>query len=80
MAVHKNSSDERIAVLEANLNQIMQEQHEEKERLEEVQKCLDSIKMELTRYKGFIGGVMFLLSAVFTFIKALPLINSLFNK
>jgi hypothetical protein len=45
----------RIAVLE-----------EKVERIEKKMDVLDEIHQELTRYKGFIGGIVFLATCVFT--------------
>jgi hypothetical protein len=48
---------ERIAVLEAEVEALKNDQ-------EDILKCLHEIKDEITRYKGFLGGVAFLLSSL----------------
>ncbi len=73
MATIKGEIGERVARLESLVEQL----HEDYEDQREV---LERISNELTRYKGFIGGIMFIVSAVFTFFKAMPMISGLFNK
>ena len=56
---------ERIAVLEAEVNSLKEDQRE-------ILKCMHEIKDEMTRYKGFIGGIAFIasgLSVFFTLFK-----------
>lgn len=48
---------ERIAVLEAEVAALKEDQRD-------ILKCLHEIKDEMTRYKGFLGGIAFLLSGV----------------
>lgn len=48
---------ERIAVLEAEVEALKKDQ-------QDILVCLHEIKDEITRYKGFLGGVTFLLSAL----------------
>ena len=52
---------ERIAVLEAQVQTLKDDQSE-------ILNCLHSIKDEMTRYKGFLGGVAFLLSGLTVFL------------
>lgn len=52
---------ERIAVLEAEVD-ILKDNHKE------LLKCMYEIKDEMTRYKGFLGGIAFLTSGVVVFI------------
>lgn len=51
------SNEERLSVLETEMNQL-QAQHNE------VMKKLESLLETMTKYKGFIGGIMFALSAI----------------
>lgn len=51
---------ERIAVLEAEVRGLKEDQ-------QEILACLQSIRDEMTRYKGFLGGVAFLASGVGVF-------------
>ena len=53
----RRSSDERIAVLEAEVKGL-------KDDAARVIRMLGDIQSELTRYKGFMGGVMFLATAL----------------
>jgi hypothetical protein len=53
--------NERIAVLEAEVQGL-------KEDRTEILACLHSIKDEMTRYKGFLGGVAFLASGIAVFL------------
>lgn len=48
---------ERIAVLEAEVRAMKANQ-------EDILQCMQGIRDELTRYKGFIGGIAFMVSAL----------------
>jgi hypothetical protein len=48
---------ERIAVLEAEVETLKSSQ-------KEILECMHSIRDEMTRYKGFLGGVAFIASGV----------------
>ena len=48
---------ERIAVLEAEVSALKEDQ-------KEILKCMHEIRDEMTRYKGFLGGMAFLLSCL----------------
>ena len=52
---------ERIAVLEAEVKILKSDQ-------QEILFCMHSIKDEMTRYKGFLGGIAFLASGVGIFL------------
>jgi hypothetical protein len=52
---------ERIAVLEAEVKSLKADQ-------QEILICMHSIKDEMTRYKGFLGGVAFLASGIGIFL------------
>lgn len=52
---------ERIAVLEAEVRILKSDQ-------QEILACMHSIKDEMTRYKGFLGGIAFLASGVGIFL------------
>lgn len=57
--------NERIAVLEAEVSALKEDQ-------KEILKCMHDIKDEMTKYKGFIGGIAFIasgLSVFFTLFK-----------
>jgi hypothetical protein len=53
--------NERIAVLEAEVKGLKKDQNE-------ILICMHSIKDEMTRYKGFLGGVAFIASGVGIFL------------
>lgn len=48
---------ERIAVLESEVKSLKEDQ-------QEILVCMHAIRDELTRYKGFLGGVAFLASGL----------------
>jgi len=52
---------ERIAVLEAEVNTLKSNQ-------DKILSCMEDIKGEMTRYKGFLGGIAFLSSGIVIFI------------
>lgn len=52
---------ERIAVLEAEVRSLKEDQ-------QEILICMHAIKDEMTRYKGFLGGVAFIASGVGIFL------------
>jgi hypothetical protein len=52
---------ERIAVLESEVKELKADQ-------QEILTCMHSIKDEMTRYKGFLGGIAFLASGVGIFL------------
>jgi hypothetical protein len=53
--------NERIAVLESEVKGLKEDQ-------QEILACMHSIKDEMTRYKGFLGGIAFLTSGVVVFL------------
>lgn len=53
--------NERIAVLESEVRGLKEDQ-------QEILSCMHSIKDEMTRYKGFLGGIAFLASGVGIFL------------
>lgn len=52
---------ERIAVLEAEVKGLKEDQ-------QEILVCMHAIKDEMTRYKGFLGGVAFIASGIGIFL------------
>lgn len=52
---------ERIAVLEAEVRSLKDDQ-------QEILVCMHAIKDEMTRYKGFLGGVAFIASGIGIFL------------
>lgn len=52
---------ERIVVLETEVKELKADQ-------QEILACMHSIRDEMTRYKGFLGGIAFLASGVGIFL------------
>ena len=52
---------ERIVVLETEVKELKADQ-------QEILACMHAIKDEMTRYKGFLGGIAFLASGVGIFL------------
>ena len=66
---------ERITRLEVQLAHLNLQDKARLERDEKQSEKLDTILSELNRYKGFIGGILFICGAIWTFVKmAGPLI------
>lgn len=67
---------ERIAVMETELSHIMEQNRKREEvqvqtakSIESLDAKMDGILRMMERYKGFIGGIMFVGSAIFAFLK-----------
>lgn len=52
---------ERIAVLEAEVKSLKQEQ-------DKILDCVQNIHAEMIRYKGFLGGIAFITSGIVVFL------------
>ena len=57
---------ERLARVEQKLDSHIED---EEEIMERVVKKLDRIELELSRYRGFVGGILLMVTAVVTFFK-----------
>ena len=57
MAWDSEPQNERVAVLESELTQV-------KKDLQDIRETTEQILSELTRYKGFLGGITFIISGV----------------
>lgn len=57
---------ERIARIETQLDTHIRDEEDHMQRMDEK---LDRIELELSRYRGFIGGIMFIVTAVVAFFK-----------
>lgn len=69
---HDNRGDtvpERLARLE-----------EKVDSLSDIKETLEELRLELSRYKGFFGGILFLVSCLGAAFKALPFISGFFHK
>ena len=68
MAEPKNVG-ERIATVEARLEAYEDDIKEIDADLKKVVSKLDKIDKELSRYRGFVGGVLLVVTAIVTFLK-----------
>ena len=57
---------ERIATIEVQLSAHIRD---EEEHMASMDAKLDRIELELSRYRGFVGGIMFVTTAVVAFFK-----------
>jgi hypothetical protein len=57
---------ERMARIEVKLSSHISD---EEEQMRSVDRKLDRIELELSRYRGFVGGIMFIATAVVAFFK-----------
>lgn len=76
--------NERLAVLETQVEQIIDEGHKREStqdailtELRELRSKLDLIDKEILKYKGFLGGIVFVFSCLGVFLAkwAMPLFN-----
>lgn len=71
---------ERLATVEEQVREISRSQTSEDERLDSIERTLTELKEQLERYKGFLGGIVFVFTCVGVFIKNWPFISGLFQK
>jgi hypothetical protein len=76
---YSESLAERLVRLEEQVSSIKMSQDEENETVKGIEEKLDQMLLDSAKYKGYIGGALFIISCVFTFLKAIPLIGSLFT-
>lgn len=57
---------ERIATIEVQLASHIRD---EEEQMRSMDRKLDRIELELSRYRGFVGGIMFIATALVAFFK-----------
>lgn len=57
---------ERMARIEVKLSSHISD---EEEQMRSVDRKLDRIELELSRYRGFVGGIMFIATALVAFFK-----------
>lgn len=55
---------ERLAVMESRVEDIADAAQRREEKQDEILEAINAIQSELARYKGFIGGVFFILSGM----------------
>lgn len=80
MKIHGESDAERLARLEAQMVELQQSHAEEKESIDDIKGNIQTILQELSRYKGFLGGLIFFATCLGAFFKAIPFIGSLLSK
>lgn len=69
----------RVTALEADVIRIKLAQDKSDKTLEDIRDALVAIQTDMSRYKGFLGGIMFAITCLFTFIRGIPLIGNLFG-
>jgi len=73
--------ESRLTLQDLHNDRIEKVQRDTASRVEDVNSKLDDILLGLERNKGFIGGVLFVTSAIWLFLKAgLPYIMKLLGK
>lgn len=71
---------ERLSVVEEQVKEINVSQNKEDENIKELLETVKDLQTQLERYKGFLGGIVFVVACVGSFLKTWPYINSFFNK
>jgi len=61
MVEERRHNDERIAVLETEVQSLKEEQ-------DKILQCVQNIHAEMVRYKGFLGGIAFIVSGIGIFL------------
>lgn len=65
----KQSIETRVAIIEAAVRAQGKEDEKRFEQMESLDKKLDKIDNELSRYRGFVGGILLIATALVTFFK-----------
>jgi len=60
---------ERIARIESDLEHIEKSEEARDEQLTIIDSKLDALQIELSRYRGTVGGILLVVTAVVTFLK-----------
>ena len=81
MAIKKveESIEERMARVEERTLTILNRQDKEVEKVQDMEDKLDIVLGEMARYKGFIGGIVFIAACLGAFLKTFPLFGSIFG-
>jgi hypothetical protein len=58
----------RLAKAENEITNLKSDIHEQSKKLDAIIKSIDEMKDEQSRYKGFLGGIVFTVGAVFSFL------------
>jgi hypothetical protein len=64
-----DSLRERVARIETRLNAHVDQDDVRDANIQKVVSKLDKIDQELSRYRGFVGGILLMVTAVVSFIK-----------
>lgn len=67
------SVHERLAVQEEQIDHL-------ESKVQELSNKVDEVLSSLTRYKGFIGGIIFVMTCIGAFLKLLPVNLGFFQK
>jgi len=60
--------NERLAIVETQIETMAEHAEQRAEKQDEILELLSSIQEEITRYKGFLGGIVFVLSCMGAFL------------
>lgn len=60
---------ERLAVLESEIAHIQKDASERYDHLKNVETKLDTLNLELQQYRGMVGAVLLVVTAIGTFVK-----------
>lgn len=71
--------EERMARVEERTLTILDRQDAEVDKVQKMEGKLDVVLSEMARYKGFIGGIIFIAACIGAFLKTFPLIGSIFG-
>lgn len=63
------TTTERLATIEERLEHIEDDIASEDKDLQAVMSKLEKIDKELSRYRGFVGGILLMVTAIVTFVK-----------
>ena len=69
MSEDKITLHERIKAIEVELDHLVEDGDKRSEELEKLNSKLDTLNTELARYRGFVGGILLVATAVLSFFK-----------
>jgi hypothetical protein len=78
--IHAESLETRLARLEERMDTISEHQETDTQNIQDIKHTLQDFLLEFSRYKGFVGGMLLVISCIGAAIKAIPFIGSLFIK
>lgn len=71
---------ERLSVVEEQVSEIKISQEKENQDIAKLLESVKELQNQLEKYKGFLGGIVFVVMCVVSFIKTWPYISGFFNK